>query len=210
MRRPLSRRIATAAAAMVALGWVVAGSVPPALAHTGIDSATPGPGQRVAPGVEELALTFSGLRADGPRQVTVTGPAEQPLPVGEPVLVNATTLCVAVAPLAAGVHTVDYLATSQDGHPVEGSFLFEVAPDGEVLERPAACEGIALPAPVAGEAGTEDPAAGRPAATAIVAAVLGTVVAVAVAVGAVLSRRSRRTRPTGPEPRAATDQRPYL
>lgn len=90
----------------------------PAQAHSDLLSSSPAPGQQVAAGLSAVELTFLGLRDDGSWQVTVTGPDDTTVPVGEPVLVDSSTLCTAVEPLTTGVHAIAYEATSRDGHPI--------------------------------------------------------------------------------------------
>ncbi|MDG4771257.1 copper resistance CopC family protein [Solwaraspora sp. WMMD792] len=166
MRRLLSHATALACAGVAAVAFAA-----PAWAHTELVSAAPGPGDEVAPGVATIALTFGPLAGTGERRITVTGPDDTTVAVGEAVVVNAKTLCATVDPLTVGVHTLAYQATSADGHAITGKFYFEVVDGGTDSADPADCARAVLPAPgTAGEAadsadtdgGTADTAAAGP------------------------------------------------
>ncbi|WFE20513.1 copper resistance protein CopC [Solwaraspora sp. WMMD937] len=142
MRRLLSHATALACAGVAAVTFAA-----PAQAHTELVSAAPGPGDEVAPGVATIALTFGPLSGTGERRITVTGPDDTAVAVGEAVVVNAKTLCAAVDPLTTGVHALDYQATSADGHAISGKFYFEVVAGGTDSADPADCARAVLPAP---------------------------------------------------------------
>ncbi|MFV2098704.1 MULTISPECIES: copper resistance CopC family protein [unclassified Micromonospora] len=142
MRRLLSHAAVLACAGVAAVAFAA-----PAWAHTELISAAPGPGDEVAPGVETIALTFGPLSGTGERQITVTGPDDTAVAVGEAVVVNAKTLCATVDPLTTGVHTLAYEATSADGHEISGKFYFEVVNGGSDSADPADCARAVLPAP---------------------------------------------------------------
>ncbi|GGK95781.1 copper resistance CopC family protein [Mangrovihabitans endophyticus] len=205
MRRLLS---ASAAAAVVCAGTLAMPA--PAQAHSSLLAATPGPGDKVAPGVSVVALTFHPLSGAGaPPRITVTGPDERAVPAGDTVLVNAATLCASVRPLTAGVHAIAYRATSADGDPVSGKFLFEVTPGGTTPDVPEPCAAAVLPSPgpapapagssqagpaQAGPAQAGPAQAGRSMSgvTVLVAAVAGGTLLLAAGLGLALLRRRRR------------------
>jgi len=142
------RRLLTAALLGVVLAGVgVTALTPPAQAHSPLLSSSPGPGDRVAPGVAVVALTFTALRAEAPITVTVVGPGESPILAGPAVLAGIATVCATVRPLQPGIHAITYSATSDDGDPVEGKYFFEVTAAGPPAVTPETCLRTALPAP---------------------------------------------------------------
>ncbi|MFY1699913.1 MULTISPECIES: copper resistance CopC family protein [unclassified Solwaraspora] len=197
MRRLLSHALALTCAGAAAIALAA-----PAWAHTELVSAAPGPGDEVAPGVATIALTFGPLSGTGERRITVTGPDDTAVAVGEAVVVNAKTLCATVDPLTTGVHRLAYQATSADGHAISGTFYFEVVDGGTDSADPADCARAVLPAPVAAgpaadSAGTDPVVAGSEdrGSGSMLAGVAGSGLLALVLAGWLLRRRSRR-RPT--------------
>ncbi|MFJ9536951.1 copper resistance protein CopC [Streptomyces sp. NPDC101225] len=179
------------------LGWVGALLLlgTPAYAHTALDTASPAPGAKIAPGADVIALTFKNLKPGSMPKISVTGPDSAAVPVGTPtVAVGGTTACASVTPLRAGVNTVTYTVTAGDGHVQTNSFQFQVADGAQAVTTPDACRNLSLAAPGA----SSDSGAmilGLDRTTALV--VLAAAVVVAVGGGVLVMRRSRRTRPTG-------------
>ncbi|MGC9665281.1 copper resistance CopC family protein [Planosporangium sp. 12N6] len=166
----------------------------PASAHSALVSASPGPGDKVAPGVRVMGLTFAPLRGVGPHRVSVSGPDDKPVATGEPLLVDRTTLCFSVAQLQRpGVYAVSYSTVSDDGDPQQSRFYFQVVPDGHPVADPAGCQGRPLPPPTtAGTAAAQAPR--RAVGTPILAAILGTGLAIKAGITIALIRAMRRNR----------------
>ncbi|MFE7899456.1 copper resistance protein CopC [Streptomyces sp. NPDC057424] len=166
----------------------------PAHAHTALKEAAPGPGAKVAPGADVVALTFGRLEPDTAPRITLTGPDGAAVPVGRAVVVDDSVTCAAVAPLRTGVSTLTYTVTSADGDTLSSAFQFEVAVGAEAVATPSACEGLSLPAPKAGAATAEDGrilGLGRTTALAVLTAAV--VVIVGAGVLAVRTLRGART-----------------
>jgi methionine-rich copper-binding protein CopC len=184
---------------LVCAGLAFIAQPAPARAHTGIEDASPGPGEEAAPGVSVVALMFDTLRPDGPRQVTIIGPDGAVVPAGEPVMVNAAVLCLAVEPLPTGVHTVDYLATSGDGHEISGRYTFDVTDTAPVLARPLPCRRVALPPVANAPSPSPSPSSSGDQALAasvlIVAGGVASLAAVALVAGALALRAHRNRAP---------------
>jgi methionine-rich copper-binding protein CopC len=108
--------------ALLALGFVVA--VPTvAQAHDVLERTTPADGTTVDRLPGAVVLTFSEKPLDIGTQVVVTGPSGN-VASGSPTI-DGRDVTQALAPTApAGDYTVTYRVTSDDGHPVSGSFSF--------------------------------------------------------------------------------------
>jgi methionine-rich copper-binding protein CopC len=92
---------------------------------------------------EEMQTQFAAM--------TVVGPDGEQWSDGEPV-VDGAVISVGVRPLGpAGTYTVNYRATSADGHVVSGSWSFQLTVAGTTTSGPPA----ATPAPSAAEAAHE-------------------------------------------------------
>ena len=103
------RRLLTAALLGVVLAGVGATALaPPAQAHSPLLSSSPGPGDRVAPGVAVVALTFTALRAEAPITVTVVGPGESPILAG-PAVLAGIAVWLRHGPAAPAGHSRDHL-----------------------------------------------------------------------------------------------------
>jgi hypothetical protein len=105
------------------------GAANAALAHAHLLSSDPANLTKAPPSA--LRLTFSEGVEPALSGVTVTGPANTPLPTGTPSLANGDDK-VLIVPVAqepgAGTYTVNWHAFAKDGHTTHGSYVFTVAP----------------------------------------------------------------------------------
>lgn len=172
----------------------------PASAHSSLVSASPGPGDKVAPGVSTMALTFAPLRDKGPHQVSVSGPDDKPVTSGRPLLVDGTTLCFSVVALRRpGVYAVSYSTVAADGDPQQSRFYFQVTDSGRRSADPPACQGHRLPSPTAavdGVAQARRHADSNRILVAVFCAIL--LVKAGATIAIVRAMRKRRLRATGP------------
>ncbi|GAB3285752.1 copper resistance CopC family protein [Parasphingorhabdus pacifica] len=99
-----------------------------ALAHSGLDTGTPGPGDEVTAGVDSVELVFGSLSPSVLPSVEVTGPQGEDHVTGEVTVVD-NRVTAPVEPLEAGVYKVDYTIGSADGHRATSAYYFEVLPD---------------------------------------------------------------------------------
>lgn len=117
--------VRTGAAALVLF---LAAAVP-AFAHALLRSADPAVGSSVAHAPKELKLTFSETLEPAFCRVVVTDAGGARVDAGtlqaDPA--NARRLLVPLKPLAPGVYTVTWHATSTDTHRTQGRFTFTVA-----------------------------------------------------------------------------------
>jgi copper resistance protein C len=110
------------ASALLALGLLLA--VPTAaLAHDVLERTNPADGTTVSRLPGAVTLTFSEEPLEIGAQVVVTGPSGN-VSSGAPTL-SGRDLTQAIAPSApGGDYTVSFRVTSDDGHPVTGTFSF--------------------------------------------------------------------------------------
>ena len=138
---PMGRlRLVVTAAAAVGLVLVPVGS---ATAHDVLVGTTPADGGTVDTAPASVSLELSEAPQSLGTEVVVTGPDRSAASVGAPELAGSTVTQQLAAGLPAGTYTVDWRVTSADGHPLTGSFAFDVTRDAPA---PAPAGGEAAPA----------------------------------------------------------------
>lgn len=110
------------ASALLALGLLVAAPTA-AFAHDVLERTNPADGTTVTTLPDSVVLTFSEAPLALGAQVVVAGPSGQ-VSSGAPTI-SGRDVRQAIAPSApGGDYTVSYRITSDDGHPVTGTFSF--------------------------------------------------------------------------------------
>lgn len=185
--------------AVAAVGTAVLVAIPgPVWAHDTLVSSNPGDGARVTEAPAEVEMTFSAELLDVGTQVRVTDAQGADVTDGEP-QVTGTSVTQDITPSEepADTYTVVWRVVSSDGHPIEGTFSYDV---GEGAA--AAQTSTGSPAPATTEPTTAGEATGEtlstPAATdtgddagapVVLYAVGGAVLALMVLGAVVLVRR---------------------
>jgi methionine-rich copper-binding protein CopC len=139
------RRIAAAvtAALLVALSLVGAGA---AGAHATVIATDPADGATLTAAPARVSATFNEAMQSAFAAMTVVGPDGNMWSTGAPQVQDAV-VSVGVRPLGpSGTYTVNYRATSADGHVVTGSWTFELTVSGTGTPGPSA---TVLPPPTA-------------------------------------------------------------
>jgi methionine-rich copper-binding protein CopC len=172
------------ASVLLALGLVVA--VPTtALAHDVLERTNPADGTTVSTMPASVVLTFSENPLDIGAQVLVVGPSG-PVSSGVPTISGRDVTQAVAADAPGGDYTVTYRVTSDDGHPVSGTFSFHatVGRDGSTATAGATVHVRPVD--------TEDQAAAR---SSLLVPVLLTIVATVLLLGLAgyLVLRSRET-----------------
>jgi methionine-rich copper-binding protein CopC len=126
-------------AVLVAVLVIVTGAPHPAWAHNALVGTTPEDGTAVAAAPAAIVLTFNEPAVGTGTKVLVTGP-DGSATSGDPALIDNTVRQRLQSDLPAGKYTVDWRVTSADGHPINGTFTFEVRSSGGT-------SGSASPAP---------------------------------------------------------------
>jgi methionine-rich copper-binding protein CopC len=123
------------AAIFVAVALIVA---PTASAHAYLIASDPAADAALATGPSQVRATFNEPLQTAFASMTVIGPDGNLWSTGEP-RVQGAVVSVDVMPLGpAGVYTVNYRVTSEDGHPVSGSWSFKLTTRGTGRPGPAA------------------------------------------------------------------------
>jgi len=113
-----------AVAALAALLWLPGG---PGLAHSKGPKVTPAHGSELSKSPKALGFTFAKPVRLTAVRVFDASDSEIALP-GKRSIKPAKTREVELPPLEAGAYRVEWRALSADGHPVDGTFSFTVAP----------------------------------------------------------------------------------
>ena len=139
------RRVLSVLAVLAVLAVVLLGTPLTASAHDVLETTSPAAGSTVQRMPSSVSLTFTEAPLALGTQVVVTGPSGA-MQQGAPTI-DGRVVTQAIAPSApAGSYTVTYRVTSDDGHPVTGSFAF-VATTG--LDGSTAAPGTAVQQPAA-------------------------------------------------------------
>ena len=111
---------------LLALGILVAGPAPLALAHADLILSTPDDGARLPEVPTEVELTFSEDLLPETVVVSVEDSAGMVIRVLEYEVDGADVIVTWPPGLSGSDYTVNYRVVSQDGHPVSGSLAFTV------------------------------------------------------------------------------------
>lgn len=200
-----SRFFTVLAGAVLALGALAT----PAAAHDVLVSSDPADGATLAEPPASVVLEFSGEILDLNPAIEVTHDGET-VEVGEARIDGTTVAWELTAPesLEAGEYAVVWAVTSQDGHPIDGSFGFVVdaawAPGGTPTPEPSEPAQTPEASPSAQD-GLEDSVEGPPASepadlsrTAEMWFLAGLVVTALVVGGVVVLAVRRNRDPNGP------------
>ena len=110
---------------LIASVMVIRGA--PAMAHTELVQASPGPGATLDAPPAEVVLVFDGAVQPAADPIVVTDVDGTRVPMGDAIDREPTVVSVALAPLVAGDYTVAYRVVAGDGHVVEGTYQFTVS-----------------------------------------------------------------------------------
>ena len=126
------------AAALSAAGALTALGLAPAAAHDEVLSTSPEQDAVLETAPEQIELTYSGEIMDIGHQVLVTGPDGQSVTEG-PLERDGSQV---VQPLAEagseeGTYQVVWRVVSSDGHPIEGTYTYEVGDGADTTTAPS-------------------------------------------------------------------------
>ncbi|MGH8884445.1 MAG: copper resistance protein CopC [Egibacteraceae bacterium] len=152
--RRLAARVSVAAAFLFAL---LALAAPSAWAHAQLETTTPADGETVQASPDQVVLRFSEGVSPPPAAIRVLNANGQRVDAGDsgPAGDSSTLRVHLRGRLGTGTYVVAWRATSLDGHPVRGAFIFSVG-DGASPDRTGL---IARVVPVERDAGWQVAAA---------------------------------------------------
>ncbi len=133
-------------AAALGAGLVLALVAAPAYAHDELKSSNPVDGAMVATPPAQVVLTFEEAPVALGAQVVVTGP-DGPVSSGTPRLAGDDVVADVQPQAPAGRYTVEWRVTSDDGHPVSGTFGFTAQAAAAGASSAPAATPAATPAP---------------------------------------------------------------
>ncbi|WP_410872971.1 copper resistance protein CopC [Nocardia sp. A7] len=174
MSRPLVRfstrtlvRTATLFAAVFAALALTAG---PAAGHAALSGSDPAAGARIDTAPTRVTLTFNEAIQLSFASLTVLGPDGTHYEGGD-LRANGSDLSTDLRALgAAGQYTVGFRVVSEDGHPIQGSYSFELT--RAATPAPAATDAAAPTSTPVAAAESEDDPAGVPMWILVVGAIL--------------------------------------
>ena len=186
------------AATVSAVGALTALGLAPAAAHDEVLSTSPEQGAVLESAPEQIELSYSGEIMDIGHQVLVTGPEGQSVTEG-PLERDGSQV---VQPLAEtgseeGTYQVVWRVVSSDGHPIEGTYTYQVGDGADTTTAAPSLSSTPTDAPTDGSdssAQAQDAAAQEDSGGLSGWAVGATVVVLALAVIGLLGLMSRRRR----------------
>lgn len=177
------------AGALTAAALLLGPGMTAASAHDELVGTTPASDATVGSPPAQVTLEFSGaLQALG-TQVLVSGPDGAQASQGAVELAGTTVTQPLSDDLPAGTYTVEWRATSADGHPLSGTFTFAVAAGASAATSPAE----AVPADPVRESASAGPTSPGP--SGVSAPMAWTAAGAVLAAAGVLGVRRIRRRP---------------
>jgi copper resistance protein C len=154
LRRARMTGTLTAVLALAALAGTA-----PAQAHDALASTSPTDGQTITTSPGKVSITLNNAPdtgLPGSNTINVIAPDGHTASTGD-ISVDGATLSIAAEIDHPGEHTVQWRAVSADGHPIEGTFTFTYAPEGETHSEAATPATSAAAAPATTAAGAQAP-----------------------------------------------------
>ena len=190
------------AATLSAVGALTALGLVPAAAHDEVLSTSPEQGAVLESAPEQIELSYSGEIMDIGHQVLVTGPDGQSVTEG-PLERDGSQVIQPLAETGSeeGTYQVVWRVVSSDGHPIEGTYTYEVGEGADITTGAPSLSSTPTEAPTGegadssdGSAQAQDAAAQENSGGLTGWAVTATVVVALAVIGllAVMSRRHRK------------------
>lgn len=180
------RRMARLLVAVLTAAFVAVGLAAAADAHDVLVSTSPANGAQVASVPSTVVLRFNETVLGIGTEVVVSGPSG-PVQQGKAEVVDNTVTERLQAGAPAGSYTVNWRATSADGHPVSGTFSFTATAAGKAA--------ASTPAPTSSTAATSSSGTGSTASSVPWSLLAASVLLVVVAVGTWVWSRRRSVPP---------------
>lgn len=124
-----SRFAAALLAAIFSTAFVGLSTASPALAHDALLSSNPQDGAKLGSAPKEIKLTFSEAPLQGTAKIIAVTSDAQPVTLDTPET-NGKIVTVPWTTQAAGTYGIKWRVVSSDGHPIDGSFAFQILGSG--------------------------------------------------------------------------------
>jgi methionine-rich copper-binding protein CopC len=120
----------------------------PAAAHTDVVSTTPSANESLTEAPTQVTITTREAVRELGSAIVVTGPSGARVDDGSTEIDGNVTLVGLSALSEFGTYTVDYRLLASDGHPIEGTFSFDLAEGGSTVSpSPSPSESTQTPTP---------------------------------------------------------------
>lgn len=134
-----ARKIGPALLGAVALAATSLLGFSPAQAHDELVSSNPSQNAQLSQAPQSLELTYSGeiMDLDGVNQVRVSNAAGESMTEGSPQVEGKQIIQDLKSDQQEGTYTVSWRVVSSDGHPIQGTFTYQVGQGSDLASQAA-------------------------------------------------------------------------
>ena len=156
-----ARKIGPALLGAVALAATSLLGFSPAQAHDELVSSNPSQNAQLSQAPQSLELTYSGeiMDLDGVNQVRVSNAAGESMTEGSPQVEGKQIIQDLKSDQQEGTYTVSWRVVSSDGHPIQGTFTYQVGQGSDLASQAAGSSASSSAAESSAASSTESAAA---------------------------------------------------
>ena len=156
-----ARKIGPALLGAVALAATSLLGFSPAQAHDELVSSNPSQNAQLSQAPQSLELTYSGeiMDLDGVNQVRVSNAAGESMTEGSPQVEGKQIIQDLKRDQQEGTYTVSWRVVSSDGHPIQGTFTYQVGQGSDLASQAAGSSASSSAAESSAASSTESAAA---------------------------------------------------
>lgn len=156
-----ARKIGPALLGAVALAATSLLGFSPAQAHDELVSSNPSQNAQLSQAPQSLELTYSGeiMDLDGVNQVRVSNAAGESMTEGSPQVEGKQVIQDLKSDQQEGTYTVSWRVVSSDGHPIQGTFTYQVGQGSDLASQAAGSSASSSAAESLAASSTESAAA---------------------------------------------------
>ncbi|MDY3049199.1 MAG: copper resistance protein CopC [Rothia sp. (in: high G+C Gram-positive bacteria)] len=156
-----ARKIGPALLGVVALAATSLLGFSPAQAHDELVSSNPSQNAQLSQAPQSLELTYSGeiMDLDGVNQVRVSNAAGESMTEGSPQVEGKQVIQDLKSDQQEGTYTVSWRVVSSDGHPIQGTFTYQVGQASDLASQAAGSSASSSAAESSAASSTESAAA---------------------------------------------------
>lgn len=156
-----ARKIGPALLGAVALAATSLLGFSPAQAHDELVSSNPSQNAQLSQAPQSLELTYSGeiMDLEGANQVRVSNAAGESMTEGSPQVEGKQVIQDLKSDQQEGTYTVSWRVVSSDGHPIQGTFTYQVGQASDLASQAAGSSASSSAAESSAASSTESAAA---------------------------------------------------